>query len=53
MQGGGRDQALSGGFQARSGTLLGLSVPGSGPSYPSRPKMTLKMVMRAYGKGGP
>lgn len=52
VQGGGGGQALSGGFQAGSGTLCwDFLFPVPGLAIASRPKMTLKIVRRALGEG--
>lgn len=48
----GEGQALPGGFQAGAGTLCGdFLFPVLGLTTPSRPKMTLNIVRRAWGRG--
>lgn len=54
MQGGGGGQALSGGFQAGSFTLCwDFLFPVLALAILSEPKMTLKIMRRAWGEGEP
>lgn len=54
MQGGGGGQALSGGFQAGSGTLYwDFLFPVPALAIPSRPMMILKTVKKVWGEGEP